>query len=67
MTHDDHERFHDDCSGCRAEMDESYREAMGSYRAERQQRESLAIAREDLDMPYEDERDVMDAVLVALK
>jgi len=67
MKHDDHERFHDDCADCRDEMDESYREAMGSHRAERQQRESLAIVREDLDMPYEDERDVLDAVLLRLK
>jgi hypothetical protein len=26
MTHDDHERFHDDCTACQAEMEASYRE-----------------------------------------
>jgi hypothetical protein len=65
--HDDHERFHDDCAGCRAEMDESYREHIGSWRAERQHRESLELARQDLDMPHASEAELQTAIYLGLK
>lgn len=67
MTHDSHESFHSECADCQAEMLASWNEHVGSWRAERQYRESIAIARELLDMPYADERDLMDAIQVSLK
>ncbi len=30
MNHEDHETPHEDCTACQAEMEASYREAMGS-------------------------------------
>lgn len=65
--HESHEEFHDDCAECQSEMEASYREHLGSYKAERQQRESIAIAREDLDMPNADERELMEAIQWRLK
>jgi hypothetical protein len=50
---------HDDC-----------REIEGyarSYQAEAKHRESIAIAREDLDMPFAPERDLMIAIQLNLK
>jgi len=68
MTHDDHEHFHSDCEGCQAEMDESHREHYSAYRAERELRQSLALARADLDMAGIDEwPELMDAIQRRLK
>ncbi len=67
MAHEDHEHFHSECAGCRAEMEESYREHIGSWRAEKQRRESIAIARQDLDMPDAPESEVMASILINLK
>ena len=68
MSHEDHERFHGSCADCRAEMEASYREHIGSYRAERELRQSLALARQDLDMAGVDEwPELMDAIQRRLK
>jgi len=67
MTHEDHEKFHGSCDECRAEMAASNREA-GGYRAERERQQSLALARQDLDMAGIDEwPELMDAIQRRLK
>jgi len=49
-------------------MEASYREHIGSYRAERELRQSLALARQDLDMAGVDEwPELMDAIQRRLK
>jgi hypothetical protein len=67
MTHEDHEHYHDDCAGCRANMEAAYREHFGSYLAERPLRESIALARDDLDMADAPESEVMAGILIHLK
>jgi hypothetical protein len=67
VTHQDHEHYHEDCAECRAETEAAYREHIGSYRAEASQRESIALARADLDMADAPESEVMASILINLK
>ena len=66
--HENHETPVYECADCKAEMDTSYREAMGGYRAERERRQSLALARADLDAAGIPEwPELMDAIRRRLK
>jgi hypothetical protein len=47
-THDERQDPH--CIRCREEFDAAYAEHRASYRAERELRQALALARADLDM-----------------
>jgi hypothetical protein len=69
VTHEDHDEHRDEnCAECRVEMEASYAEHIGSYRAERELRQSLALARQDLDMAGIDEwPELMDAIQARLK
>jgi len=67
-THDNHDERRDpECAECNAEMEASYREHIVGYRAERNYRESMALARDDLDMTDVPERELMAAIQLRLK
>ena len=64
-SHESHEEFHYECRLCRAELEESHREAMagGRYRAERELKQAMALARADLDAGLDvDEAQLMAAI-----
>lgn len=68
MPHDEHDERRDpECPECIAEYDAAAQFYGASYRAEAQRRESLALARADLDMPNASIDELMEAIQRELK
>jgi hypothetical protein len=63
-THESHERFHEDCGECVHEWNEQSAYYGALYRAEAPYRESIALAREEIDSQRTGDLDAHELALI---